>query len=65
LGRLGLKRKNWKFSLGDLKEGKLLDNYQACYEDAINKTSKPNALWFIIPADYKKAALLIVAKILW
>ncbi len=65
LRRLELKRKNWKFSPGDLKERKLWDSYQTCYEDAINKTSKPHAPWFIIPADNKKAARLIVAKILW
>ncbi|WP_282165927.1 PPK2 family polyphosphate kinase [Cellulophaga baltica] len=62
LRRLHLKRKNWKFSPGDLKERKLWDSYQECYEDAINKTSKPHAPWFVIPADNKKAARLIVAE---
>tara|TARA_R110002051_G_scaffold100879_3_gene171358 strand:+ start:46024 stop:46920 length:897 start_codon:yes stop_codon:yes gene_type:complete len=64
LRRLELKRKNWKFSPGDLKERKLWDRYQECYEDAINKTSKPHAPWFVVPADNKKAARLIVADIL-
>ncbi|ADV47709.1 polyphosphate kinase 2 family protein [Cellulophaga sp. E16_2] len=62
LRRLNLKRKNWKFSPGDLKERKLWDRYQECYEDAINKTSKTHAPWFVIPADNKKAARLIVAE---
>lgn len=64
LRRLHLQKKNWKFSPGDLKERKLWDTYQECYEDAINKTSKPHAPWYVIPADNKKAARLIVANTL-
>jgi PPK2 family polyphosphate:nucleotide phosphotransferase len=65
LRRLDLKRKNWKFSAGDLKERKLWDNYMACYEDAINRTSSNNAPWYNIPADDKPTARLIVASILY
>lgn len=64
LRRLRLQEKNWKFSAGDLKERKLWDTYQECYEEAINKTSKTHAPWFVIPADNKKAARVIVASIL-
>jgi len=64
LRRLRLKQKNWKFSPGDLKERKLWDKYQESYEEAINKTSKPHAPWYVVPADDKKAARLIVATIL-
>ncbi|MAO08860.1 MAG: phosphate--nucleotide phosphotransferase [Alteromonas sp.] len=64
LRRLEKANKHWKFSPGDLDERKLWDQYQACYEDAINKTSKPHAPWFNIPADSKPAARLIVASIL-
>jgi PPK2 family polyphosphate:nucleotide phosphotransferase len=64
LRRLELREKNWKFSPGDLKERKLWSRYQECYEEAINKTSKPHAPWYIIPADNKKAARLTVAIIL-
>ncbi|UII78844.1 PPK2 family polyphosphate kinase [Flagellimonas sp. CMM7] len=64
LRRLRLKEKNWKFSAGDLKERKLWDEYQTCYEKAINETSKPHAPWYIVPADNKKAARVIVASIL-
>lgn len=64
LRRLDLKEKNWKFSPGDLKERKLWDKYQVCYEDVIKKTSKEHAPWFVVPADNKKAARLIVAKTL-
>jgi polyphosphate kinase 2 (PPK2 family) len=65
LRRLRLQQKNWKFSPGDLKERTLWDNYQQCYEEAINNTSTPNAPWFVIPADNKNASRLIVATILW
>ena len=65
LRRLNKKEKNWKFSSGDLKERKLWDKYQWCYEDAINRTSKANAPWYTIPADDKPTARYIVAKILY
>ncbi len=65
LRRLNKKEKNWKFSAGDLKERKLWDKYQECYEDAINRTSKPHAPWYNIPADNKPAARYIVAKIMY
>ncbi|WP_273566233.1 PPK2 family polyphosphate kinase [Maribacter halichondriae] len=64
LRRLALKRKNWKFSPSDLKERKLWDAYQQCYEQAINETSKPHAPWYVIPSDNKKAARVIVASII-
>ncbi|PIA77957.1 phosphate--nucleotide phosphotransferase [Gaetbulibacter sp. 4G1] len=65
LRRLNKKEKNWKFSAGDLKERKLWDKYQECYEDAINRTSKPHAPWYNIPADNKPTARYIVAKIMY
>lgn len=64
LRRLEKKNKNWKFSPGDLKERKQWDKYQEYYEEAINKTSKPYAPWFTIPADDKPTARYIVAKTL-
>ncbi|WP_417236491.1 PPK2 family polyphosphate kinase [Bizionia paragorgiae] len=65
LRRLNKKDKNWKFSAGDLEERKLWDNYMACYQDALNRTSKAHAPWFNIPADNKKTARYLVAKILY
>ncbi len=64
LRRLRLSQKNWKFSPGDLKERKLWDQYQQCYEEVINRTSKSHAPWYIIPADNKKAARVLVASTL-
>ncbi|RKN28734.1 polyphosphate kinase 2 family protein [Aquimarina sp. AD1] len=65
LRRLKKKEKNWKFSSGDLKERKLWDDYQSCYQEAINKTSLPHAPWYVIPADDKPTARYIVAKTLY
>tara|TARA_R110002126_G_scaffold277560_2_gene423537 strand:+ start:21173 stop:22027 length:855 start_codon:yes stop_codon:yes gene_type:complete len=64
LRRLNIQEKNWKFSDADLKERKLWDKYMFCYEDLLNRTSKENAPWFVIPADDKPTARLIFAKIL-
>ena len=64
LRRLRLKQKHWKFSPGDLKERKLWDKYQKCYEDAIKNTAKAHAPWYVVPADNKNAARVIVAQIL-
>ncbi|WP_108246515.1 PPK2 family polyphosphate kinase [Muricauda brasiliensis] len=64
LRRIELKQKNWKFSPGDLEERKLWGKYQACYEEVLNKTSKAHAPWFVVPADNKNAARLIVASIM-
>lgn len=64
LRRLNLPEKNWKFSADDMKERKLWDKYQYCYEEVLNRTSKENAPWFAIPADDKPTARLIFAEIL-
>lgn len=62
LRRLRLKHKNWKFSPGDLKERKLWDKYQFCYQELLNKTSTEQVPWYIVPADDKPTARYIVAK---
>jgi PPK2 family polyphosphate:nucleotide phosphotransferase len=64
LRRLERKDKNWKFSPGDLKERKLWDQYQDCYEDVLNRTSKAHAPWYAIPADDKPTARYILARVL-
>lgn len=62
LRRLNIPEKNWKFSSGDLKERKLWDKYQNCYEDLLNRTSTDYAPWYVVPADDKPTARYIVAK---
>ncbi|NGX83786.1 PPK2 family polyphosphate kinase [Aequorivita sp. KMM 9714] len=64
LRRLNKPNKNWKFSPGDLDERELWNEYQKYYEEAINRTSKPKAPWYIIPSDDKKATRYIVAEIM-
>lgn len=65
LKRLEDEDHQWKFSPGDLKERERWDDYMKYYEEAINKTSKANAPWFVIPADDKDMARVIVAQIIW
>lgn len=64
LKRLSTPSKNWKFSAGDLEERKLWGEYQRCYQEAITATSTPFAPWFIIPADNKWFARLLVSEII-
>lgn len=64
LRRLNKPDKNWKFSPGDLKERKLWDEYQNSYQDAFNRTSRPHAPWYVIPADDKATTRYLIASIL-
>ena len=65
LRRLEKQEKNWKFSPGDLKERKLWEKYQECYEDLLNRSSTTYAPWYAIPADDKETARYIVAKTMY
>jgi PPK2 family polyphosphate:nucleotide phosphotransferase len=60
LARLDDKGKNWKFSSADLAERAYWDAYQAAYEAAIAATASQHAPWFVVPADNKWFARLIV-----
>lgn len=51
--RLDEPEKNWKFSLGDVKERAYWDEYMAAYENAIRATATPAAPWYVVPADNK------------
>ena len=62
--RLDRPDKNWKFSLGDLKERAYWDMYQDAYEDAIAATSTEAAPWYVIPADHKWVARTAVADVI-
>ena len=61
LERLDKPEKNWKFSLGDAKERNYWDDYQKAYEDVIRATATEHAPWYIVPADNKWFARLVVA----
>lgn len=56
--------KNWKFSVGDVKERQYWEQYQKCYQEAISETSTEFAPWYVIPADKKKHARLAVSQII-
>lgn len=64
LDRIDDPSKNWKFSSGDIAERALWTEYMAAYEDAISETSTEAAPWYIIPADKKWYARLVISKIL-
>ena len=62
--RLTDSKKYWKFSLKDLEERKLWDDYQEAYEDALTRCSTKYAPWHIVPADRKWYRNLCVSRIL-
>jgi PPK2 family polyphosphate:nucleotide phosphotransferase len=62
--RLDDPNKHWKFSLGDLEERKLWDDYQQAYEDAINQTSTKYAPWYVVPANRKWYRDLVISTVL-
>jgi PPK2 family polyphosphate:nucleotide phosphotransferase len=61
LERLERPEKNWKFSMRDAKERGYWDGYMRAYEDAIRRTARPWAPWYVIPADRKWFTRLVVA----
>ncbi|WP_026883042.1 polyphosphate kinase 2 family protein [Clostridium akagii] len=64
LERIDDKAKNWKFSEADIKEREFWDDYQKCYEEVIENTNAKVAPWYVVPADNKKLARLIISEIL-
>lgn len=64
LNRIDEQEKNWKFSLADLSERALWDEYMNAYEKAINETSKDHAPWFVIPGDDKWFARVAAIQII-
>jgi PPK2 family polyphosphate:nucleotide phosphotransferase len=61
LSRIDEPHKNWKFSAADLHERDFWDAYQEAYEAAIAATAQEDAPWFVVPADNKPFAHLVVA----
>ncbi len=56
--------KNWKFSMADIEERKHWDKYEEAYEACISATSTKESPWFVVPADDKENARLIVSEII-
>lgn len=62
LERLDDSKKNWKFSMADVKERGFWKDYQAAYEDLIRNTATKYSPWHVVPADNKWYTRLIVAS---
>jgi PPK2 family polyphosphate:nucleotide phosphotransferase len=62
--RLEDKTKNWKFSMGDVKEREYWDEYIAAYDDLLRKCSTEYAPWYVIPANHNWFRNLAVSEIL-
>ena len=64
IARIDEEDKNWKFDEGDIEQRKHWDKYMAAYADCLRATSTPDCPWYVVPADDKKNARLIVSQIL-
>ncbi|OKO84165.1 polyphosphate kinase 2 family protein [Bradyrhizobium sp. AS23.2] len=64
LDRLETPSKQWKFSMDDIKERALWPRYQAVYQDIVRHTSTPHAPWYIVPADHKWFARVVIGSVI-
>ncbi len=64
LDRIDEPEKNWKFSRADVRERKSWPLYMQAYEECLSATSSAVAPWYVVPADDKKNARLIISQIL-
>ena len=64
LDRIDEPEKNWKFSLSDIHERKYWKDYIQAFEDCLNATSTHHAPWYVVPANDKENARLIVSQII-
>ena len=63
LARIDEPDKNWKFSAADIKERAFWDDYMKAYEACLGATSTSDSPWYVVPADDKENARLIVSQI--
>ena len=64
LARIDDPEKNWKFSMGDIEERKYWRQYMEAYQACLAATSTHRAPWYVVPADDKRNARLIVSAII-
>jgi PPK2 family polyphosphate:nucleotide phosphotransferase len=62
LDRLDEPAKNWKFSMADIGERALWGKYQAAYQEIVRHTSTPTAPWYVVPADHKWFARVVIGS---
>jgi PPK2 family polyphosphate:nucleotide phosphotransferase len=55
--------KNWKFSQADIQERSFWDAYKNAYEECLTATGSEHAPWYIVPADDKENARLVISQI--
>jgi PPK2 family polyphosphate:nucleotide phosphotransferase len=63
LARIDEPEKNWKFSSADVAERKFWDQYMTAFEECLGATSTRDVPWYVVPADDKENARLIVSQI--
>jgi PPK2 family polyphosphate:nucleotide phosphotransferase len=63
LARIDDPDKNWKFSVADIEERKFWKRYMKAYEECLGATSTADCPWYVVPADDKENARLIVSQI--
>jgi PPK2 family polyphosphate:nucleotide phosphotransferase len=64
LARIDEPEKNWKFSQGDIEERKLWKEYMEAYEACLSETSTEHGPWYVVPADDKENARLIISQVI-
>ena len=64
LARIDEPEKNWKFNAGDVEERKFWKHYMQAYEQALSRHQHKDAPWYIVPADDKENARLIVSQLI-
>ena len=64
LDRIDEPEKNWKFSQADMEERKFWNQYMQAYEACLSATSTREAPWYVVPADDKENARLIISAII-
>ncbi len=63
ISRIDTQKKNWKFSSSDIDERQYWDEYMQAYETCINRTARKNTPWYVVPADHKWYARLVISRI--
>ncbi|WP_027577221.1 polyphosphate kinase 2 family protein [Bradyrhizobium sp. WSM1743] len=64
LERLEDPAKQWKFAMDDIKERALWPRYQAVYQDIVRHTATPHAPWYVVPADHKWFARVVIGSVI-
>lgn len=62
--RIDTPEKNWKFSQADMAEREFWPQYRQAYEECLAATSTPESPWYVVPADDKENARLIISRII-